>query len=190
VRSTVHRSDEELFEAHCRGEPGAFAELVRRRGPALLALLRRGLATPEEAQDLLQQTFLHAHRARHDFRPGARLQPWLYTIALNLKRETLRRRGRRLVEARSETIEDEAAAQASPEEVATGADRVRRLEAALAKLPAAQREVVELHWRHDLSFGELASVLGIGVSAAKVRAHRAYKTLRDLLGSHEGGRGI
>src|SRR5690606_4504339 len=62
----------------------------RRFAPRLQRLLRRDVVRAEDAHDLVQQTFLQLHRARHEFRTGAKLRPWLFTIALNLKRQYYR----------------------------------------------------------------------------------------------------
>src|SRR5438128_1919265 len=89
------RSDEELMRAYVSGDSAAFRELFERYGPVLLRVMRHQLRRPEEARDLVQQTFLQLHRSRLDFREGAQLRPWLFTIAMNLKREYFRRAGRR-----------------------------------------------------------------------------------------------
>lgn len=162
--------------AYVAGEQAAFQELFGRYAPLLLGLFRRQGASQDDAQDLLQQTFLQLHRARLDYRPGARLRSWLFTIALNLRRELLRRTARRPTTA----LGLEPAAKAStpdPEKK----DEARRLQAALAALPAAQREVIELHWFQGLPFADVAEVVGASLSAVKVRAHRGYERLRELL---------
>src|SRR5262245_27166568 len=89
------RSDEELMAAYVAGDRSSFDELFRRYAPVLLSVLERQMSFSRDARDLVQQTFLHLHRARHDFDPKARLRPWFFTIALNLKREYFRRQKRR-----------------------------------------------------------------------------------------------
>ena len=88
-------SDEELMAAYVGGDRSAFAELFARYGPRLQRLMQRDMSRAEDAHDLVQQTFLQLHRARNDFRVDAKLRPWLFTIALNLKRQHFRRLGRR-----------------------------------------------------------------------------------------------
>lgn len=164
---------------YCGGDVGAFQELHARYGPKLLALMRRSLFRQDEAADLVQQTFLQLHRARKDFRQGALLRPWLYTIALNLKRKhfrTVKRRPTTPLEV------DVGGADAPPDRGLERSEDVERVREALGRLPAAQREVIELHWFEGLPFAEVASVVGISLSAAKVRAHRGYKRLREHLG--------
>jgi RNA polymerase sigma-70 factor (ECF subfamily) len=170
-------SDEDLMLAYVRGDTPAFHELFRRYGPPLLRLMRRDLASSIEAEDLVQQAFLQIHRARNDFDPSRSLRPWVYTIALNLKREYLRSRRRRPTSP-LETAPEPGVDAPDPELE----DRARATRRALRALPDAQREVIELHWFDGLSFQEVAAALGITTSAAKVRAHRGYARLKESLG--------
>lgn len=164
--------------AYADGDSAAFRELFERYSSRLLGLMMRGMASTRDAQDLVQRTFLQLHRARHDFRPGARLRPWLMTIALNVKRQYLRT-SRRRPEAPLELDgrSDPAVAPHDPEL----AERTRLLRQTLAELPAKQREVIELHWLEGIPMLEVAEIVGASRSAVKVRAHRGYARLRELL---------
>src|SRR5450432_4495038 len=82
-------TDEELMDRYLAGDREAFRELFRRYAPVVLRLVRRNVPT-DEAHDLVQLTFLHLHRGRKDFRRGARLRPWLCTIAINVRRQYFR----------------------------------------------------------------------------------------------------
>jgi RNA polymerase sigma-70 factor (ECF subfamily) len=173
------QSDEELMAAYIAGDRAAFDQLFERYAPRLLRVLARQLASADEADDLLQQTFLQLHRSRHDFRPGAEVRPWLYTIALNLKREYFRRRKRRpQSELRLDGYRD-------PQVAPHGAERVdaaRALQRAFADLSPDQREVIELHWFEGFGFPEIAELVGANLNTVKVRAHRGYQVLRRVLG--------
>ena len=81
--------------AYRRGDADAFRELFIRYTPLLRRWLRRWVFSEELVTDLVQQTFLQVHRARHDFREGAPLRPWVMAIAHNLAREQGRRKSRR-----------------------------------------------------------------------------------------------
>jgi RNA polymerase sigma-70 factor (ECF subfamily) len=173
------RSDEQLMSAYVSGDAAAFRVIFERYAPVLLRAMLRELYVREEANDLVQQTFLQLHRARADFDAGQKLKPWLFTIAMNLKREYFRRKKRR--PERSLDIESTS----EPAVAALGAARVdaqRTLARVLADLPPDQREVIELHWFDGLDFPEVAQVVGASVSAVKVRAHRGYVRLRQALG--------
>jgi RNA polymerase sigma-70 factor (ECF subfamily) len=89
------RSDEELMGAYVAGNAAAFRIIFERYAPLLMRAMLRELYMREEANDLVQQTFLQLHRARADFDPGQKLKPWVFTIAMNLKREYFRRKKRR-----------------------------------------------------------------------------------------------
>lgn len=167
------------MSAYLAGDAAAFRLIFERYAPLLLRAMLRELYVREEANDLVQQTFLQLHRARADFDPGQKLKPWVFTIALNLKREYFRRKKRR--------PERSLDAEGSPEPTvgALGAARVdarRTLARVMASLPADQRQVIELHWFDGLEFPEVALVVGASVSAVKVRAHRGYVRLRQALG--------
>jgi RNA polymerase sigma-70 factor (ECF subfamily) len=175
------KTDEELMEAYVRGDQAAFHELFLRLSPILLGMFRRQGARAEDAQDLLQQTFLHLHRARFDFKQGCRVRPWLFTIALNVRRQLARKQ----IGRRERVLEQEPPASSTsvsqPLESGEDAARVRD---SLCALPEAQREVIELHWFQGVAFADIASIVGASVSAVKVRAHRGYERLRELLGEN------
>ncbi len=165
--------------AYISGDKSAFRELFQRYTPILQRAMARDLRSPEEANDLVQQTFLHLHRSRLDFEPGRKLKPWVFTIALNLKREYFRRSKRR----HETSLDVEGAVE--PFEGPRGQERsdaARETARALAALPADHREVIELHWFGGLSFPEVAEAVGSTVAAVKVRAHRGYVALRARLG--------
>ncbi len=161
--------------AYVAGEPRAHRALFERFAPTLLAVARRQLRDDAEAEDVVQRTFLALHRARNDFRPDAKLRPWLFTIAMNLVRDTFRKRKRQreapleLDGRRDPTVD------ANPVERAADAELVHR---ALATLPEDQRVAIELHWIEERPFTEVAAAVGASVSAVKVRAHRGYKKMR------------
>jgi RNA polymerase sigma-70 factor (ECF subfamily) len=178
------RSDEELMQAYVAGDAAAFRELFERYAPLLTRVLARQLRSPQEARDLVQQTFLQLHRARRDFRSDAKLRPWLFTIALNLKREYFRR-VQRHPEAPLEL--DGRLDPAVEPRGAHRAEAARELRGALTKIPPDQAEVIALHWLEGLSFAEVAELVGASVSAVKVRAHRGYVALRRLLDEAEPG---
>lgn len=177
------QTDEELMAAYVRGDQSAFRTLFDRHAPVLLRVMRHQLRRPEDARDLVQQTFLHLHRSKSDFREGAQLKPWLFTIAMNLKREYFRR-GTRRPEAPL-TLE-------GPAEPAIGprgqeqSDARREVVFALEKLPEDQREVIALHWLAGIPLPEVADLVGASLSAVKVRAHRGYAGMRRALGADFG----
>jgi RNA polymerase sigma-70 factor (ECF subfamily) len=173
------RTDEALMRAYVDGDHAAFRLLFERYGPMLVRLVSRHLRSDELAREVVQQTFFQLHAARHDFRSDAKLRPWVFTIAMNLVREHYRRASRR-----KELALDEARLVARERERTPLVGRVRAtlLRAAMAQLPDGQREVVVLHFFEERPFAEVAEIVGSTEGAVRVRAHRAYKRLKELLG--------
>jgi RNA polymerase sigma factor (sigma-70 family) len=170
-------SDEGLMQRFIDGDAGAFDVLFERYGAPLHGYLWRLLGDRALVDDLTQTTFLSLVRARGRFRPGARFRPWLYAIATNAARDHLRRTHERLT-ATGELPAD-AASEEAPEPDAPLDAAVQR---ALAQLPESWRTVVVMHRFEELPFAEIAEVLGTTEGAVKVRAHRGYERLRELLG--------
>ena len=174
-------SDEALMEAYVSGDEAAYRVLFDRLAPVLLRIVRRRLSSDDEARDVVQQAFLNMHRFREDFRAGARLRPWLTTIAMNLTRE-YHRRQTRLRERPLDDVESNRPiavdSAASPADVLQSADQVRK---AMEGLLENQRQVIELRWFHDKSYDEISEIVGASVAAVRVRAHRGYERMRYAL---------
>jgi RNA polymerase sigma factor (sigma-70 family) len=167
------------MEQFCRGDEGAFETLYVRHAPPVLAFLTRMVRDAALAEDLLQTTFLSVVRARGRYQPGTAVRAWVFAIATNAGRDALRRRRARREDLSSIAVPVDEVAAPAPEQGDPAA--ARALAAALMKLPVEQREAVVLHKMQELSFDEIAAALGISVSAAKVRAHRGYHRLREML---------
>lgn len=166
------------MQAYAAGDETVFREIFQRYGTIVTKIVSRDVRQSQDVPDLVQQVFLQLHRARHDFRSDALLRPWLFTIALNVKREYFRKMGRR----RETTVES------MPDpgrEAPLPASHQQHIHQAVAQLPSAQREVIRLHWFDELSFPEIATVLGTRLTTVKVRAHRGYQRLRELLSKDE-----
>jgi RNA polymerase sigma factor (sigma-70 family) len=165
-------SDESLFAAHIAGEQGAFESLFMRHAPRIYGMMRQRGLNHADSQDIVQQTFLAAHQARRDFRSGSALRPWLWTIAYNLLRHAYRKQDR---------AARHGARSGEPSHLAPLDEAGRGVRQAIAQLSPGQREVIVLHWYEGLSFFEIGQALRVSESAVKVRAHRAYERLRDVL---------
>lgn len=170
-------TDEELMTKYATSDDrGAFEQLYRRYVGPLCSLFANTGSTGTESRDLVQQTFLQLHRARRDYRVGERLRPWIYAIAMNVGRGEARSARRRQEEPTP--IEQVADVPGPPPRSAPEDVSVQR---ALQKLPADQRDVIVLHWFEGLEFSEIAGVVDASLSAVKVRAHRGYVRLREIL---------
>lgn len=180
--------DEALMVAYQGGEVRAFETLFGRYQDRVFGYFVRYFGDRELAADLFQRTFLHVHRARAEYEPSRSFAAWVFGIASNLGKDELKRRSRRPGDAKWATPDDAPVGVAEgddPETRLISQERAVRVEGALAKLPASQREVVILHKLEGLSFREIAQALGEEVEAVKSRAFRGYRALRKLLDEGE-----
>lgn len=170
--------DEALLTGVGRGDPAAVRQLLDRRLPRVLALARRMLNDAGEAEDVAQETFLRAWKQARSWRPGAaKFDTWLHRVALNLCYDRLRRR-REVVTAEPPEQVDTGPA---PDAGLIGADLSRRVEAALAALPARQREAIVLCHHQGLGNIEAAALMSITVEALEGLLGRGRRTLRSAL---------
>ena len=156
--------DHALVMAIQRGEAEAFAELVRRYHGPLLALAYQFTGRREDAEDLVQETFIAAYRDLPTLREAGKLRGWLHAILRHL---ALRWRARR---RRDEPLDEKMTAPPAGEDTAV-------LEA-MQRLSAADREILVLRYLNELSYQEIGGVLGISAHAAEVRCARARQRLK------------
>jgi len=164
-------SDEELMAAVARGEERALATLVERHAARLHAFLVRIAGSRDEADDLLQDTWVRVARGAPSFDPRRRARPWMYGIAANLARDHHRRR-----QVRARAAQEERQAP-PPEKGFRPLERID-LRARLARLPDRLREVLMLRFYADLDEAEMAEALGIPRGTVKSRLHGALRELR------------
>jgi len=167
---------ERFIDGDGTASASAFDALFTRHAPGVRSYLQRLTGSSAAADDLTQVTFVSMVKGRARFQRGAKLKPWLYAIATNAARDAKRR-------TKFEGVTDEGVLP-EPEPVAAterdpGLEKAVR--AALDQLPEAQREAILMHRFEGLSFAEIALHAGVTESAVKVRAHRGYEKLRELL---------
>jgi RNA polymerase sigma factor (sigma-70 family) len=160
------------------GGEGALERLVRENLGWLRGWLRGRVRDPELADDLCQEAFLRALRRYGGLRDPERIRAWLYRIAVNTLRDHLRsehrRRGKVVFTDQIEELETPTEA-----EDALGRDEsAERLLAAIRALPARLREPLLLRHSQNLSYREIAKILGISENAVQVRIFRARQLLR------------
>lgn len=170
------------MEAYCHGDHGAFRVLFDRYLPMLTRLTIRYTRSEALTKEVIQQTFFQLHRARKDYDPSKQLRPWVFTIAMNVVRQHYRKKTRRA----EQSLEAEHIGAVEPKELPMErAVRVEGLRQALSLLPEGQRQVVVLHWFAEKPFTEVAQILGLSEGATRVRAHRAYAKLKEILAKDE-----
>jgi RNA polymerase sigma-70 factor (ECF subfamily) len=172
-----------LMAAAQDGDSAAYEALLHEIVPALRVFVGARLRETSAAEDVVQNVLLSLHRARHTYEPGRPFGPWLRTIARNAVFDAFRARGKRA--ERETALADADLIADEREPFRADAPLSARMTQALAMLPRAQREAVELIHVRELSVAEAAARAGVSVSALKVRAHRGYKALRLLLGGRE-----
>ena len=151
-----------------------------------LRLTRR----PADAEDLVQDTYLKAFRAAHQFQRGTNLKAWLFTILHNTFRNMRRHDGRNPVEVDSETVElaaDAAGAQQTPEQLLTRATLDADLQSALDDMPDAFRQAVWLRDVEEFTYAEIAQMLGVPIGTVMSRISRGRRMLFERLSKMKAG---
>ena len=160
------------------GDTAAAAQLIERVSPQLYQFFLAEVRNQAAAEDLLQDFWLRIHRARHTFRNGEPLLPWMYAIARRVRVDAYRKSTRvNRHEIRTEVLPERAAAPPQTEASRSGFAEL------LQALPAAQRETILLLKGAGLTLEEVARATGTSVGAVKQRAHRAYEKLRKVCGA-------
>ncbi len=152
-----------------------------------LRLTRKGA----DAEDLVQDTYLKAFRSASQFERGTNLKAWLFTILHNTFRNMRRHDGRNPVDVDSEAVElaPAAAHEPSPEEILSRATLDADLQAALDDLPESFRQAVWLRDVEELTYAEIAGVLGVPMGTVMSRISRGRRMLYEhLAGDRAGGR--
>ena len=178
---TSRHPDLALAERCRRGEPGAFEELYRLHAPRLFGVAYR-LVGPNEAEDLLQEIFLSAHRKLALYKGDAALGTWLFRLGTNQCLDYLRSKRARLT-MMTETMEQEPAAPAAASGAILGVVDRMDLERAIEQLPGGARAVFVLHDVEGCEHREVARYLGITEGTSKSQLHKARMRLRIALAS-------
>lgn len=173
---TNEPDDNTLVQGCLGGDEHAFEILVLRyQGPIYNAVLRM-VHDREDASDLTQSAFLKAYRQLSRFDPRYKFFSWLYRIAINESLNHVKR------QSRQEPLEDDcASSDRDPENRLVGSEVSRYVQVALMKIGADYRAVLVLRHFHDLSYEEMATVLGIPEKKVKSRLFSARRQLKELL---------
>jgi len=188
----MDNTDKSLIDAHCQGDPMAFGELVRRYGDSILGYLIRMSGNHHQAEDLFQETFKRVHEKAHTFR-GGKFRSWLFTIATRVAIDGLRRRRRMQVVSLNQRLDctdqdsEELSAVAladdsyEPSQEAAKSEQAQQVRDAIESLPARQRATLVLAYYQQLSYPEVAKVLGCSLGTVKTQMYRALRTLAQKL---------
>ena len=167
------------------GDGAAFEELVAATHRSTFTLAFRLTGNEHDAADVVQEAYLRAFRSIHGFRGEASFHTWLYRITANCASSYLGKRSRdRHEELRDDAVLVDVREEHDPELNFDHSELRAELVTAISSLPANLRSVVVLRDVYDLTHADIATELGISVTAAKVRLHRARKRLRELVQVH------
>ena len=173
-----------LIQRWQRGDATAFDELYTRHAPAIYRLGWAMLQQTQSAEDVVQETFLRAHKARQRFDPSrAGLGTWLYQIALNYCRSHLRRKHLLTIPWLRQTEEtpDLPDFRPGPESTALRGEYRHILWEAVQNLSAPLREVITLHYYMELPAVEIAVMLNCPEGTIYSRLHNARRRLAETL---------
>ena len=180
-------TDEELMARFQSGDEEAFNMIVSRYKDPLMNFVYRFLGGYDDSVDVVQETFIRVFRKRALYRPIAKFSTWIYTIAGNLAKTELRRRGLRALislgqsRAGSEQYVDVADERYSPEKAAESALKEEIIQKALLSIPPRYRELVVLRDIQELSYEEISRITGLALGTVKSRINRGRAKLQTLL---------
>jgi RNA polymerase sigma-70 factor (ECF subfamily) len=180
--------DAELVRRCLSGDQRACRDLVRRYERPVYSVLMRVVRSAEDAEDLVQETFVRVFRALDRYDTERPFAAWVFTIASRLAIDHLRRRRVKTVsltvnepgsiEERELDVEDTGL---RPDEVTSHAEEEDRASRLIASLPEHYRIVVMLRHQQDLSYEEIAEALNLPLGTVKARIHRARALLKDRI---------
>jgi len=181
------------------GSPGAPADVAEDRAfsdealsyiDALYGTALRLTRRPQDAEDLVQDTYLKAFRASKQFQRGTNLKAWLFTILHNTFRNMRRHDGRNPVDVNSETVEqaaDVSGDERTPEQLLTRATLDADLQAALDGLPDAFRQAVWLRDVEEFTYADIARIVDVPIGTVMSRISRGRRMLFERLAPKRGG---
>jgi len=177
----VRTADLELA-ARCRaGDADAFEELYRQHARRLFSLVVRMVGSAEDAEDLVQEVFLQAHRKLAGFRGESTLGTWLYRLTMNHCLDHLRGRQAKMSRATGSLDDEDAIEPMAPAPMVPQAISRLDLERAIDALPPGSRAAFLLHDVEGFEHREIADILGISEGTSKSQVHKARLKLRTLL---------
>ncbi len=180
--------DVELMLQVQQGDLVAFESLIDRYKQPIYNMIFRMLRDANEAEDIAQKVFIQVYKASDRYKPTAQFSTWIFTIARNLTLNEIRRRSRKpnmdSIDAAAEPEGDaipreyKDARRRDAGEETMQRELLERIDAGIADLPDNQRAAILLCKEGDISYDEIAKILGCSVSAVKSLLFRARETLK------------
>ena len=189
VYNQLTATDEMLFSQVQREDMHAFDMIVSRYKTRLYNCVYRMVNNPENAEDLVQETFLRVYKNRHNYQATSNFSTWIYTIALNLARSELRKRKRRqFFSLNSSTHEDSNTegfdlpdTSFGPSDHMEQSELGQAIQKAIDHLPIKYRTVIVLRDVQELSYEQISEILNCPTGTVKSRVNRARLRLQEML---------
>lgn len=180
VETSTPQSDHELILAVREGELDALGELFERHHGPLFGFLTKLTNDRSAAEDITQIVFQRILKYRHTYRDEGRFATWMYHLARRCAVDHYRKTQRTPTATDPADLQHHADDQPNAGDKAIASDDHKILHHALNRLDRDDREILLLSRFQELSFSEIASIIECYIGAAKVRAHRALRQLRDI----------
>jgi len=175
VSSALDEGLEGLMSGYQQGDEGAATALIEKVSPMLLRFFWMQAFGRRYADDLVQETWMRIHKARHTYRPGEPVLPWIFAIARHTRVDSYRKTRRvEIRETQVEVLPEIATAQETAQDTAA-------VDSMLGALPESQREVLVMLKVCGMTIEEVARATSSSIGSVKQKAHRAYATLRGAL---------
>ena len=181
-------SDEDLIASFQKGNESAFYAIVSKFKNPLTNYVFRFVGNYDDAQDIVQETFIRVYKNRNAYRPVAKFSTWLYTISGNLARTHLRRKKTAAMFSIFRRAGDDRVGEREIPDSRYNADkeveqsfRAEAVQKALASLDIIHREIIVLSDIQELSYEEICEITGLKMGTVKSRLNRARAQLRELL---------
>jgi len=181
-------TDKKLIQRALQGDQRAYAELLSRHREGVFHVIYRMVGNRDEAEDLVQETFIKAFRALSSFDDRYAFSTWLYKIAVNHCIDALRRRklSTESLDATIPTSNGELTREIphpsqSPEGSLISKEQTQLILEAIESLPPIYREIIKLRHQKEKSYEEIGKILGIPLGTVKARIFRARELLKKKL---------
>lgn len=187
-RSGLQEQDDQLIADALQGDQRAYEALLARHNKAILHVVMKIVRNREEAQDLVQETFMKAFNALASYRSEYRFSTWLYKIAANCAIDFVRKKRiealslDKPIETKDGRVEFEVPDSSwDPEQDLVRKQKLRSIEEAIDSLPDKYREVIIYRHKDDKPYEEIADILRVPVGTVKARIFRARELLKKKL---------
>jgi len=177
-------TDSELIEVYREGEDAAFREIVDRYKNSLYAFLKRFLSQQDLVEDVFQETFLQLYYSKDSFDTSRPLRPWLFTIAANKAKDTLRKMHRHsaislgaIADSSEVTVDDVvnilSSNKITPDDEVSEEETAQKIRQVISEMPESLRAILILAYFEQFSYKQMSDILSIPIGTVKSRLHTA-----------------